>query len=80
MSTAKIAISIDSKLLNKIDYFVAHKLFRNRSQAFQNAIGRTIERIEHNRLARECAKLDPAFERSMAEEGFAQDSKEWPEY
>jgi hypothetical protein len=31
-------------------------------------------------LARECAKLDPAFERAMAEEGMSAEVTEWPEY
>ena len=31
----------------------------------------TVERLERRRLARECAKLDPNFEKAMAEEGLA---------
>ena len=33
-----------------------------------------------DRLARECAKLAPDFEKNMAEEGIAEDGTEWPEY
>ncbi len=32
------------------------------------------------RLARECAKLDPEYEKAMAEEGMAEDSLAWPEF
>ncbi len=32
------------------------------------------------RLATECAKLDPASEKAMAEEGIIQDTEAWPEY
>jgi len=39
-----------------------------------------LERIERSRLARECAKLDPNFEKAMAEEGLTGDLSEWPEY
>ena len=39
-----------------------------------------IERLERDRLARECAKLDPAFEKTLAEEGLSEDLATWPEY
>jgi hypothetical protein len=35
--------------------------------------------IDKSRLARECAKLDRAFEQSLAEEGLTTDMEEWPE-
>jgi hypothetical protein len=31
-------------------------------------------------LAQECAKLDPNYEQSLAEEGFSMEIDEWPEY
>jgi hypothetical protein len=31
-------------------------------------------------LAEECAKLDPAFEKAMADEGLTEDLSQWPEY
>jgi hypothetical protein len=37
-----------------------------------------IEKLERNRLARECAKLDPAVERAMAEEGMGGEMEQWP--
>lgn len=69
MSTSKIAISIDEKLLQKLDRLVKDKTFANRSQAIQAAVREKIERMKYGRLARECSKLDPAFEQAMAEEG-----------
>ena len=39
-----------------------------------------IARMKHDRLAVECAKLDRAEEKSLAEEGLAEDVKTWPEY
>jgi hypothetical protein len=33
-----------------------------------------------NRLARECAKLDPQAEQRMAEEWFSGEAEQWPEY
>ena len=37
-------------------------------------------RLKEGRLAQECAKLDPAFEKALAEEGLSEDLAEWPEY
>ena len=80
MSTAKIAISLESELLAKVDRLVKTRVFPNRSQAVRSALRDKIERLEHTRLARECAKLDPREERAMADEGLAKDMEEWPEY
>jgi len=80
MSTAKIAISLESELLAKVDRLVKTRVFPSRSQAVRSALRDKIERLEHTRLARECAKLDPREERAMADEGLAKDMEEWPEY
>jgi metal-responsive CopG/Arc/MetJ family transcriptional regulator len=80
MSTAKIAITIEEDLLGKLDKLVSSKVFPNRSKAIQEAIKEKLSRMNRSRLARECAKLDPTYEQALAEEGFAADSREWPEY
>jgi metal-responsive CopG/Arc/MetJ family transcriptional regulator len=80
MSKAKIAITIDEPILARIDRLVAEQVFSSRSQAIEVAVEEKIERLEHGRLARECAKLDPAFEKTLAEEGLSQEWDEWPEY
>jgi metal-responsive CopG/Arc/MetJ family transcriptional regulator len=80
MSTAKIAITIEEELLGKVDRLVSSKVFPNRSKAIQEAIQEKLSRINRSRLARECAKLDPKFEKALAEEGISQDIGEWPEY
>ena len=80
MRTAKIAITIDQALLAKLDRLVADRRFPNRSRALQEALRDKLDRLDHSRLARECAKLDPTFERALAEEGIADDLKQWPEY
>jgi hypothetical protein len=36
--------------------------------------------MERGRLALECAKLDPKFEKALAEEGLGQELESWPEY
>lgn len=80
MGAAKIAITIDPGLLKKLDHFVRKHVFSNRSQAIQNAIMEKLDRMEHNRLAVECAKLDPAFEQKLADEALSDEDSEWPEY
>jgi hypothetical protein len=48
---------------------VARRVFQNRSRAIQIALREKIERVEGSRLDAECAKLDPKFEQSLADEG-----------
>ncbi|MFO7838228.1 MAG: ribbon-helix-helix domain-containing protein [Desulfosalsimonadaceae bacterium] len=80
MPTSKIAITIDDKTLKRLDLLVKSKFFPNRSNAIQQAVTEKLNRIDKSRLACECAKLDPEFEQSLAEEGFVSELEEWPEY
>jgi len=80
MATAKIAITVDERTLDRLDRLVRDRVFPNRSKAVQAALEEKIEKLERNRLARECAKLDPAAEKEMAEEGMGEVLEQWPEY
>jgi len=80
MARAKVAISIDENTLNRLDRLVKSHVFPNRSQAIEEAVEEKISRLDRSRLARECAKVDPAFEKSLAEEGLSTELAEWPEY
>jgi len=80
MGKAKIAITLDEQYIEQLDRFVSKHLFRNRSQAIQEAVEEKLERIKRTRLAKECAKLDPSFEKAIAEEGLSEDLSQWPEY
>ncbi len=80
MATTKVAISLDEKTLHRLDQLVKNRMFNNRSRAVQKAIEEKLDRLERNRLARECAKLDPKFEQALAEEGMSEELGEWPEY
>lgn len=80
MAKTKIAVTIDARMVSKVDRLVKKHVFPNRSQAIQEALSDKIERIEHRRLSRECAKLDPAAETRMAEEGMDQELDAWPAY
>jgi metal-responsive CopG/Arc/MetJ family transcriptional regulator len=80
MSVAKIAITLDENLLQKLDRLVRQKIFPNRSKAIQEAVEEKILKHDRNRLARECAKLSPDFEQNLAEEGLSMEVEEWPEF
>ena len=80
MSANKVAITIDEKLLQRLDRAVAQRKFPNRSRAIQEAVQEKLDRLDRTRLAREAAKLDRHFEQSLANEGLAGDAAEWPEY
>jgi Arc/MetJ-type ribon-helix-helix transcriptional regulator len=80
MPRSKIAISLDALLLERLDRFVKEEVFPNRSQAIQAAVEEKIARLEKSSLARECAKLDPRFEKALAEEGLSEELSEWPAY
>jgi metal-responsive CopG/Arc/MetJ family transcriptional regulator len=77
MVTRKLAIRIDEHLVVELDKLVANKVFASRSEAIRIAIQ---EKVAQMRLARECSKLDPAFERAMAEEGVSGKLAEWHDY
>jgi len=80
MPRSKIAITIDESTLEHLDELVRQSMFPSRSQAIQEALEEKLARLKRSRLARECAKLDRAFEKALAEEGLSEDLSEWPEY
>jgi metal-responsive CopG/Arc/MetJ family transcriptional regulator len=80
MSSVKVAITIDRETLQRVDGLVSRRVYPNRSRAIQAAVAEKLSRLEHNRLATECAKLDPKFEKALAEEGLGQELEAWPEY
>ncbi len=80
MGKAKIAISIDEKIVGRIDRLVKQRAFANRSQAIEAAMHEKLARLDRSRLARETAKLDPGAEKALAEEGLAAEQRLWPEF
>lgn len=80
MASTKIAITMNEVTLHRLDRLVRERVFPNRSKAIQDAVEEKLERLERNRLARECAKLDPSTEKAMAEEGMDEELEQWPEY
>ena len=80
MARSKVAISLDESTLNRLDQLVKKQVFPNRSQAIKEAVEEKLAWLEKSRLAQEYAKLDPSFEKALAEEGLSEDLAEWPEY
>lgn len=80
MSQTKVAITIEEEVLARIDALVGQRVFANRSRAIQEAVQEKLDRMDRSRLAEECAKLDPAFEKVMADEGLSEDLAVWQKY
>jgi Arc/MetJ-type ribon-helix-helix transcriptional regulator len=80
MSSVKVAISMDRETLIRVDGLVSKSIFPNRSRAIEAAVSEKLARMDRGRLASECAKLDPKFEKALAEEGLGQELEAWPEY
>ncbi|AJE03583.1 CopG family ribbon-helix-helix protein [Geobacter pickeringii] len=80
MAKAKLAVTLDEATLSEVDRLVARHVFPNRSRLIEEAVKEKLARRTHSRLARECALLDPAFEKALSEEGMGEELNEWPEY
>ena len=80
MKYAKVAISIDESLLQRVDRLVKSRKFASRSEAFQAAVREKIARLDKTRLASECAKLSKKEEQAFADEGLKRELESWPVY
>jgi metal-responsive CopG/Arc/MetJ family transcriptional regulator len=80
MAKTKVAVSLDAKLVDRLNTLVRQSRFPNRSHAIETALEEKLDRLEHTRLARECAKLNPREEAALADEGLREDLAAWPEY
>jgi Arc/MetJ-type ribon-helix-helix transcriptional regulator len=67
MAVAKIAITLEQDVLSEVDRLVRRHVFPNRSRAIQEAVREKVARLSVNRLAQECARLDPKAEQALAE-------------
>jgi Arc/MetJ-type ribon-helix-helix transcriptional regulator len=80
MSSAKVAVSIDEKLLREVDRWVSEGEYASRSGVIQEAI-KTLrdKRSRKTKLLAELAKLDPDEERELANEWLSAEAS-WPQY
>lgn len=80
MPKTKVAVTLNSELVDELDELIAKRRFPNRSQAIEAALAEKLARLARTRLAREAAKLDPAEEKALADEGITAELATWPEY
>lgn len=80
MAVAKVAVTIQENVLDRLDRLVEKSVYPSRSRIIQEAVEEKLARLDRSRLARECAKLDRKEERDMAELGLSAEASEWPEY
>jgi Arc/MetJ-type ribon-helix-helix transcriptional regulator len=80
MPKTKVAVTLDAKLVERVDELVTRRRFRNRSQAIESALADKLQRLARTRLARESAKLNMRDEKRLADEGLGADLASWPEY
>jgi len=80
MSVTKVTVSLDAKVLRKVDRLVRLKKFPSRSRAVQTAIEEKLARFDKSRLALECEKLDSLSEQALADEGLSLEREQWPAY
>jgi metal-responsive CopG/Arc/MetJ family transcriptional regulator len=69
MAKPRIVITIAATTVERLDRLVAREVFPSRSEGIRVAVEEKLARLDCTRLAAECAKLDPALEKSLAEEG-----------
>ena len=77
MKYSKIAVSIPTAFLVKLDRLVKEDRFPSRSFAIQKAIEDELKHIERTSLSYACNLLDPKEEKTLAEEGMQEDMKVW---
>ena len=75
---ARITITLETNVLRRVDKLVANGTFCNRSQAMKVAVEEMLERVKRNRLAVECAKLNPKQEKAFAKKYPGWDRGAWP--
>ena len=80
MGRSKIAITLDENTVGAVDRLVTERRYPNRSQAIQEALDEKLARLSQTRLAVESAKLDPAYEQALADEGMSEEIDQWPPF
>ena len=80
MPVAKIAVSIDEKVVHRLDGLVRKGFFPSRSKAIQQALENQLSRLDRSRLAIEYSRLSALQEGRLAEEGMNLEVEQWPEY
>ena len=73
MGKLKVAVTLDKRTVDRIDRLVRQGVYPNRSRTIEEAVEEKLARLNRSRLARECSKLDPTFEKALAEDALPED-------
>ena len=73
MGKLRVAIILDEHMVGRIDRLVRQHVYPNRSRAIEEAVEEKLARLNRRRLTRECSKLDPTFEKALAEDALPED-------
>jgi len=79
VSTVRVAISIDERLLREVDRLVRARVYPSRSKAIQDSVADKLARLKKTRLLGESRKLKPKDEQADAEEWLPSE-EEWPAF
>ena len=80
MRAAKIAVTVDEKVVKQIDRLVREGKYKSRSSVIQEALEVKLNERKRKRLTEELSKLNPKEERHLAEESLQLDGEQWDEY
>lgn len=65
-------------MLDRLDKLIQKQVFPGRSQAVRGTVAGQLACLERSRLAQECAKLDPEFEKTFGKRVFLKTSQNGP--
>ncbi len=80
MPAAKIAVTVDEKVVKQMDRLVREGKYKSRSGVIQDALEDKLKERKRRRLIAELSKLDPKEERELSEEFLHPDVEKWDEY
>ncbi len=80
MPAAKIAVTVDEKVVKQMDRLVREGKYKSRSSVIQEALEEKLKERKRKRLIEEVSKLNPKEERELADEFLHLDNEEWDEY
>ncbi len=80
MPAAKIAVTVDERVVDQIDRLVREGKYKSRSSVVQEALEEKLKERKRKRLIEEVSKLNPIEERALADESLHLDDEEWDEY
>ena len=77
MARQRISVSLDERTLRRLDRWVREGIYPTRSRAIEGAIASQPSPADLRRFVRECQKLDPQEEGSLAEEWSTGERDSW---